>query len=115
MIVIRSFLKYTGRKEDEMKIIIDDRYFIETDKYNYILREKYISQKKKSYGKEVVNTIGYYNNLESLAERYMEEYQKAVGDQSKVDLDGYVKLINESNKMAVSALYDILKAYAIKG
>lgn len=98
-----------------MKIIIDDRYFIETDKYNYILREKYISQKKKSYGKEVVNTIGYYNNLESLAERYMEEYQKAVGDQSTVDLAGYVKLVNESNKMAVSALYDILKAYAIKG
>lgn len=74
-----------------MKIIIDDRYFIETDKYNYILREKYISQKKKSYGKEVVNTIGYYNNLESLAERYMEEYQKATGNQSTVDLDGYVK------------------------
>lgn len=98
-----------------MKIIIDDRYFIETDKYNYILKEKYISQHKKSKGKEVVNIIGYYNNLECLVERYMEEYQKAVGDQSKVDLDGYVKLINESNKMAVSALYDILKAYAIKG
>lgn len=98
-----------------MKIIIDDRYFIETDKYNYILREKYISQKKKSYGKEVVNTIGYYNNLESLAERYLEEHQKAVRDQSKVDLDGYVKLINESNKMAVSALYDVLRQYTFKG
>lgn len=47
-----------------MKIIIDDRYFIETDKYNYILKEKYISQHKKSKGKEVVNIIGYYNNLE---------------------------------------------------
>lgn len=104
-----------GRKEVEMKIIIDDRYFIETDKYNYILREKYISQKKKSYGKEVVNTIGYYNNLEYLAERYMEEYQKSVGNQSTVDLDGYVKLVNESNKMAVSALCDVLKEYAIKG
>lgn len=98
-----------------MKIIIDDRYFIETDRLNYILKERYISQKKKSYGKEVVNTIGYYNNLESLAERYLEEYQKAVGNQSTVDLDGYVKLVDESNKMAVSALYDVLKAYAIKG
>lgn len=98
-----------------MKIIIDDRYFIETDKYNYILKEKYISQHKKSKGKEVVNIIGYYNNLECLVERYLEERQKAVGDQSTVDLAGYVKLVNESNKMAVSALYDILKAYAIKG
>lgn len=98
-----------------MKIIIDDRYFIETDKYNYILKGKYISQHKKSKGKEVVNIIGYYNNLECLVERYLEERQKAVGDQSTVDLAGYVKLVNESNKMAVSALYDILKAYAIKG
>lgn len=98
-----------------MKIIIDDRYFIETDRLNYILKERYISQKKKSYGKEVVNTIGYYNNLESLAERYLEEYQKAVGDQSTVDLDGYVKLVDESNKMAVSALYDVLRQYPIKG
>ena len=98
-----------------MKIIIDDRYFIETDKYNYILREKYVSQKKKSYGKEVINTIGYYNNLECLAERYLEERQKSVGDQSTVDLAGYVKLVNESNKMAVSALYDVLRAYQVKG
>lgn len=98
-----------------MRIIIDDRYFIDTDRFNYILREKYISQKKKSYGKEVVNTIGYYNNLECLAERYLEEHQKAVGDQSTVDLDGYVKLVNESNKKAVSALYDVLRQYPIKG
>lgn len=98
-----------------MKIIIDDRYFIETDKYNYILREKYVSQKKKNYGKEVINTIGYYNNLECLVERYMEERQKAVGDQSTVDLAGYVKLVVESNKMAVSALYDVLRQYTIKG
>lgn len=98
-----------------MKIIIDDRYFIETDRLNYILKERYISQKKKSYGKEVVNTIGYYNNLESLAERYLEEYQKAVGGQSTVDLAGYVKLVVESNKTAVSALYDVLRQYPIKG
>lgn len=98
-----------------MKIIIDDRYFIETDKYNYILKEKYISQHKKSKGKEVVNIIGYYNNLECLVERYLEERQKAVGDQLTVDLDGYVKLVDESNKMAVSALYDVLRAYQVKG
>lgn len=98
-----------------MKIIIDDRYFIETDKYNYILKEKYISQHKKSKGKEVVNIIGYYNNLECLVERYLEERQKSVGDQLTVDLDGYVKLVDESNKMAVSALYDVLRQYTIKG
>lgn len=98
-----------------MRIIIDDRYFIDTDRFNYILREKYVSQKKKSYGKEVINTIGYYNNLKCLAERYLEERQKAVGDQLTVDLDGYVKLVVDSNKMAVSALYDVLKEYAIKG
>lgn len=98
-----------------MRIIIDDRYFIDTDRFNYILREKYVSKKKKSYGKEVVNTIGYYNNLECLAERYLEERQKAVGDQSTVDLAGYVKLVDESNKMAVSALYDVLRAYQVKG
>ena len=98
-----------------MKIIIDDRYFIETDKYNYILKEKYISQHKKSKGKEIVNIIGYYNNLECLVERYLEERQKSVGDQLTVDLDGYVKLVDESNKMAVSALYDVLRQYTIKG
>ena len=98
-----------------MKIIIDDRYFIETDRLNYILKERCISQKKKSCGKEVVNTIGYYNNLESLAERYLEERQKSVGDQLTVDLEEYVKLVKESNKIAVSALYDVLRQYPIKG
>lgn len=34
-----------------MKIIIDDRYFIETDKYNYILREKIRIAKEKELRK----------------------------------------------------------------
>ncbi len=96
-----------------MKIIIDDQYFIKTDRLNYILKEKRMS--KKNPGEESVRTIGYFGDLEHLSERYLEERQKAAGEQSAVDLMEYVKLVKESNKMAVSSLYDALRAYPAKG
>ena len=39
-----------------MRIIIDEKYFIETDRLNYILKEKCIAKKS---GKEIYRTVGY--------------------------------------------------------
>lgn len=95
-----------------MRIIIDEKYFIETDRLNYILREKYISKKN---GREAEHTVGYYGSMTALAERYLEERQKAIMDDSTVNLDEYVKLVEESNQKAVSRLYDVLRLYPMKG
>lgn len=95
-----------------MKIIIDENYLIETDRLNYILKRRCLSKKT---GKEIGRVIGYYGSLDMLAERYLEERQKAAGNARTVNLDEYVRLVRESNKMAVSALYEVLRAYPEKG
>ena len=95
-----------------MRIIIDEKYFIETDRLNYILKEKCIAKKS---GKEIYHTVGYYGSMTALAERYLEERQKAIMDDSTVNLDEYVKLVEESNQKAVSRLYDVLRLYPKKG
>ena len=95
-----------------MKIKVDEKYFIETDKLNYILKEKCIAKKS---GKEIYRTVGYYGSMTALAERYLEERQKAIMDDSTVNLDEYVKLVEESNQKAVSSLYDVLRLYPKKG
>ncbi|WP_417030188.1 hypothetical protein, partial [Blautia hydrogenotrophica] len=59
--------------------------------------------------------IGYYGSMTTLAERYLEERQKAIMDDSTVNLDEYVKLVEESNQKAVSRLYDVLRLYPKKG
>ena len=95
-----------------MKINLDEKYFVETDRLNYILKERGISRKS---GREVERTIGYYGSMTTLAERYLEERQKAIADESTVNLDEYVKLVDESNQKAVSRLYDVLRLYPKKG
>lgn len=95
-----------------MKIIIDENYLIETDRLNYILKRRCLSKKT---GKEIGRVIGYYGSLDMLAERYLEERQKAAGDARTVNLDEYVKLVRKSNEMAVSVLYEVFRAYPEKG
>ena len=92
-----------------MKINLDEKYFVETDRLNYILKERGISRKS---GREVERTIGYYGSMTTLAERYLEERQKAIADDSTVNLD---ELVDESNQKAVSRLYDVLRLYPKKG
>ena len=94
-----------------MRIIIDEKYFIETDRLNYILKEKCIAKKS---GKEIYRTVGYYGSMTALAERYLEERQKAIMDDYMVNLDEY-ELVEESNQKAVSSLYDVLRLYPMKG
>lgn len=49
-------------------IRLSDRYYIDADSKNYILKEKTIVQDKESsnYGKETFKDLGYYTNLESV-------------------------------------------------
>lgn len=72
---------------------INDKYFIETDRYNIILLEKKISKKGKNIGKEYFDNIGYFTNLESLYKSIIEKEIKddfgLVSDIAKV-----VELIN---------------------
>lgn len=47
---------------------INEKYYIDTDKCNYILLEKSIIQdeKSKNYGKEVYKNVAYYGSVNSL-------------------------------------------------
>lgn len=60
-------------------IKINEKYVVDSDNLQYILKEKKTakSDNKKSLGKDYYVTIGYYGSLESLANALLEKQIKA--------------------------------------
>lgn len=56
-------------------IKITDRYYLDSDRLQYILIEKSVVQKEgsKNYGAEKFSNIGYYSTLESLKQSLLEK------------------------------------------
>lgn len=54
---------------------INEKYYLDSDKLQYILLEKSIVVKKESEncGKEIFKNIGYYGTLESLKKSLLEK------------------------------------------
>ena len=46
-----------------MRIKLIDNFYIETDAYNFMLREKYMGKDENDNPKERIRTIGYYSNI----------------------------------------------------
>ena len=71
-------------------IKLTNKYYLDTDSYNYILIEKTIVQKEdsKNYGKETFKNIAYYGNVESLyaglIEREIKENVELLGNVEKI-------------------------------
>lgn len=68
---------------------INDKYYLDSDKYNLILIEKKIGKKGKSAGKECFVNVGYFTSIEQL-------YKSIIEQNIKDDLG----LINNIQKIA---------------
>lgn len=52
---------------------INDKYYLDSDKYNLILIEKKIGKKGKSLGKECFINVGYFTSIEQLYKSIIEQ------------------------------------------
>lgn len=91
-------------------ITLTDGFFVEIDPLNVTLKRKYKYYNKKSgTEKETVKTLGYYSTLEEVLMAFVKERQKLYLSDLTINLDEYVRLVNESNKKAVSELKALLE------
>lgn len=68
-------------------IKIDDRYFIEADNLQWILKKTEVitkSPKKESIGKIGTRQIGYYRSLDSVIQAYVNEIGKEIASGDEV-------------------------------
>ncbi len=84
-------------------IRITDKYFIDADKYNVILKEKVVmSDKSKTPGQITFKEIGYYPNLQSALIKLNESFKKEM-------IENY-EFINIGN--AILQLNDLQREFA---
>lgn len=87
-----------------IKITLINGYFIEHDKRNYTLKQKYQGKAKES-----VKTISHHQDLEGAVRSFLNINQ--VDEMSKLSLDlmQYVKMVDEVNRNAVLAIMSVLE------
>ena len=91
-------------------ITLTDGFFVEIDPLNVTLKRKYkVYNKKTGTENETVKTFGYYGTLEEVLMAFVKERQKLYLSDLTMNLDEYVRLVDESNKEAVSQLRAILE------
>ena len=91
-------------------ITLTDGFFVEIDPLNVTLKRKYTYyNKKNNTEKETVKTLGYYSTLEEVLMAFVKERQKLYLSDLTMNLDEYVRMVDESNKEAVSQLKAIME------
>lgn len=91
-------------------IELNNGYYIEIDTLNYTLKQRYVNKK----GKETSRIVGYFGNMRHLIYAYLEQCQIQFESREGIQMIEYVKMVKESNKRAVSGLYDVLDRFPIK-
>ena len=65
-------------------IQLNDKYFIDFDTYNIILKEKKIAKSGKNKGKEKFEAVGYYINFEHLTDMLVKKCYLKDDDNDKI-------------------------------
>lgn len=87
-----------------MQIILTNRYYIDVDKLNCTLKQKFIGKKKDKSPKESEKVCGYYKNLDGAIEKFLKLNQiDLMGDQS-LELRSYVNQIDAINQRTVQEI-----------
>ena len=92
-----------------MQICLGNGYYIEVERRNYILKHKYIGNKKDGSRKEYVKIVSHAGSLESVLYAFLKENQIPRESKYAVDLMWYASFIDQSNKEAVQSLKQIVE------
>jgi len=90
-------------------IKITEKYYVDTDKYNYILLEKHIvtkseaeNSKNKNMGDIEYKTLGYYISLEQLLISLWEKHKRSIS--KEIDLQEYVDKLEKMQNTFLAKL-----------
>lgn len=92
-----------------MQIQLINGYYIERDKRNYTLKQKYWGKTKDGGTKEAVKICGHHQNLESAIEDFLTINQVSEMSKLSLDLIEYARMIEESNRNAVRAIQSVIE------
>ena len=82
-------------------IKLNEKYYLDNDPYNIILKEKKINKKGKNIGKETYKVIGYYSSVEWLYRAVIEkEILEDIG--LLTNLEKIMELLNEITRKGES-------------
>lgn len=85
-------------------INIDDRFYIDTDPLNYILKVRRTLQKGKNIGREAIIELGYYNTLDNALEGYIELKEKEAVSEGMLTVQEAIEAIRQSHNAAVEVI-----------
>lgn len=91
-------------------IELTNGYYIEIDELNYTLKQEYNGLTKDGFLRQGVRTRGYFGNLEQALKKFVKLNQINCTDDEILDLNSYVRRIEESNKDAVYAIARMLRS-----
>ena len=81
-----------------MEIKLHDDYRLTSDRYQYILQERRISQKGENIGKEYWGNIGYYSNLQIALDDYVDKRVKLSDVKSITEIINHLKELKKEVK-----------------
>ena len=91
-------------------IQVSENYRIETDKYNYILKKRHVSDPNHRFSsgqaKESWEDVGFYSKLEHLVNRLVELQVKSSNATNLLDV---VRVINEVTTFKASEIQKVIE------
>lgn len=90
-----------------MNVVLTNGYFIEIDKLNHTLKQKFSGKDRDGNEKESVRVCGYCRDLKQAVEMFLKNNQNELTAGMTGEFQEYVNIIEELNRNAVWA---ILKA-----
>lgn len=91
-----------------MRVNLTNGYYIEIDTMNYTLMQKYIGKDKSGNPKEAVRVLGYFTTLKGAVDKYLKAHQLDEMADTSMEMEEYVKKVEEINKTAVQAIDSVL-------
>lgn len=95
-------------------IELKNRYYIEIDPLNYTLRQRYVGQTRDGEKRDASRTCGYFGNIRSAVERYLELVQLDISDGEIMDMKQYVDFVEKSNALAIQGIAEELRRFPVK-
>lgn len=93
-----------------MEIKLTKGYFIDSDEWQYILKQRYEAESRDGTKREEVKTISYHRTLEQAVEKYIHMLENLLTPDKAVSLREYVKMVTRSNKEAVKVIKSLIES-----
>lgn len=92
-----------------MKIKLTKGFFIDSDEFQYILKQQYEAEGRDGTKREEVKTISYHRTLEQAIEKYLRMLENLLTPDKAVSVRAYVKTYILETRAAVEAIKSLLE------